>query len=137
MQWLMLQQGQAEDFVIATGRQHSVRHFVELAARELGIGIEWRGSGVDERGVIASTRGEQCDGARPGQTIVAVDPQYFRPTEVAALLGDAGKARERLGWTAQTSFEAMVREMVAHDLDGARRARLLQSHGYRVARSPE
>jgi GDPmannose 4,6-dehydratase len=137
MQWLMLQQGRAEDFVIATGRQHSVRHFIELAARELGIGIDWYGSGVDERGVIASARGEQCDGARVGQTIVAVDPQYFRPTEVAALLGDAGKARERLGWTAQTSFEAMVREMVAHDLDSARRARLLKAHGYHVAMSPE
>jgi GDPmannose 4,6-dehydratase len=137
MQWLMLQQPQAEDFVIATGRQHSVRHFVELAARELGIGIEWQGSGAGERGVIASTSGELCDGASVGQTIVAVDPRYFRPSEVAALVGDAGKARERLGWTARTSFEAMVREMVAHDLDSARRARLLKPHDSHAAMAPE
>jgi GDPmannose 4,6-dehydratase len=133
MQWLMLQQDQADDFVIATGRQHSVRQFVDAAAAELGIGIDWHGSGVDERGVIASARGELCDGASVGQTIVAVDPRYFRPAEVAALLGDAGKARERLGWSPRTSFEAMVREMVAHDLDSARRHKLLASHGYPVA----
>lgn len=137
MQWLMLQQDQPEDFVIATGRQHSVRHFVEVAARELGIEIAWQGSGLDERGVVASADGEQCDGVRVGQTIVAVDPQYFRPTEVDTLLGDAGKARERLGWTPQTSFEAMVREMVAHDLRCARRHKLLKSHGYQAALSME
>jgi GDPmannose 4,6-dehydratase len=137
MQWLMLQQERAEDFVIATGRQHSVRHFVATAARELGIEIAWHGSGVDERGVIASMAGGQCDGARIGQTIVAVDPQYFRPTEVASLRGDAGKARERLGWTARTSFESLVREMVAHDVACARRARLLKSHGYDTALAPE
>jgi GDPmannose 4,6-dehydratase len=133
MQWLMLQQDRAEDFVIATGRQHSVRQFVDVAAAELGIGIDWQGSGVDERGVIASASGELCDGARVGQAIVAVDPRYFRPAEVAALLGDAGKAHARLGWSPRTSFEAMVREMVAHDLDSARRHKLLASHGYPVA----
>jgi GDPmannose 4,6-dehydratase len=137
MQWLMLQQDQAEDYVIATGRQHSVRHFVEIAARELGMEIAWHGSGVNERGVISSIMGEKCTGASIGQTIVAVDPQYFRPTEVASLLGDAGKARERLGWTPRTSFEAMVQEMVAHDLDIARRHKLLASHGYNVAISLE
>jgi GDPmannose 4,6-dehydratase len=137
MQWLMLQQQQAEDFVIATGRQYSVRHFVETAARELGMEIAWHGSGVKERGVISSMMGEKCCGARIGQTVVAVDPQYFRPTEVESLLGDAGKARERLGWTPQTSFEAMVQEMVAHDLDTARRHKLLKSNGYNVAISQE
>ena len=137
MQWLMLQQSHAEDFVIATGRQYSVRHFVEVAARELGMEIEWEGSGVNERGVIASLRGEDCGGARIGQTIVAVDPKYFRPTEVETLLGDPTKARERLGWIPETSFESMVREMVAHDLDTARRHKLLKSHGYHVAISLE
>ncbi len=137
MQWLMMQQEQAEDYVIATGRQYSVRHFVEVAARELGIEIAWQGSGVNEYGIISSMIGEKCAGASVGQTIVAVDPQYFRPTEVETLLGDAGKARERLGWTPQTSFEAMVQEMVAHDLDTARRLKLLRSHGYDVAISLE
>jgi GDPmannose 4,6-dehydratase len=137
MQWLMLQQEQAEDYVIATGRQHSVRHFVEVAARELGMEIAWQGSGVNERGIISSMIGEKCSGASVGQTIVAVDPQYFRPTEVETLLGDASKARERLGWVPQTSFESMVQEMVEHDLDTARRHKLLQSHGYNVAISLE
>jgi GDPmannose 4,6-dehydratase len=137
MQWLMMQQEQAEDYVIATGRQYSVRHFVEVAARELGIEIAWHGSGVNEHGIISSMIGEKCAGASIGQTIVAVDPQYFRPTEVETLLGDASKARERLGWTPQTSFEDMVQEMVAHDLDTARRHKLLKSHGYDVAISLE
>jgi GDPmannose 4,6-dehydratase len=137
MQWLMLQQPHAEDFVIATGRQHSVRHFVEVAARELGMEIAWQGSGVNERGIISSMIGEKCGGARVGQAIVAIDPKYFRPTEVDTLLGDASKARERLGWTPQTSFESMVQEMVAHDLDTARRHKLLESHGYNVAISLE
>ena len=137
MQWLMLQQSHAEDFVIATGRQYSVRHFVEIAARELGMEIAWHGSGVNERGVVASVQGENCDGARIGQTIVSIDPKYFRPTEVETLLGDATKAREQLGWTPQTGFESMVQEMVAHDLDTARRNKLLKSHGYHVALSQE
>ena len=137
MQWLMLQQERPEDFVIATGRQYSVRHFVEVAAAELDIGIAWEGSGLDERGVISSITGEKCGGARIGQTIVAVDARYFRPTEVETLLGDPTKAREKLGWTPKTSFETMVREMVAHDLDTARRNRLIKSHGYSVAISLE
>jgi GDPmannose 4,6-dehydratase len=137
MQWLMLQQHAPEDYVIATGRQYSVRHFVEVAARELGIVIAWQGSGVDERGVVASVESEQAPGVAPGQTIVAIDPQYFRPTEVETLLGDPGKARRKLGWEPQTSFEAMVQEMVAHDLDTARRHKLLKSHGYNVAISLE
>jgi GDPmannose 4,6-dehydratase len=137
MQWLMLQQDQPEDFVIATGRQYSVRHFVEVAARELGIEIAWQGSGVNERGFISAVTGDKAPGVAVGQLIVAVDPQYFRPTEVETLLGDPGKARRRLGWEPQTSFEAMVQEMVQCDLDTARRHTLLKSHGYDVAISLE
>jgi len=137
MQWLMLQQDTAEDYVIATGRQYSVRRFVEIAAGELGIEIAWQGEGVHERGVIASVRGDKAPGVVAGQSIIAVDPQYFRPTEVETLLGDPGKARRRLGWEPWTSFEAMVQEMVAHDLDTARRHQLLASHGYNVAISLE
>ncbi len=137
MQWLMLQQDTPEDYVIATGRQYSVRHFVEVAARELGIEIAWQGEGVHERGVVAAIRGDKAPGVVVGQPIVAVDPQYFRPTEVETLLGDPGKARRRLGWEPRTSFEAMVQEMVAHDLETARRHKLLASHGYNVAISLE
>ena len=137
MQWLMLQQDKPEDFVIATGRQYSVRDFVETAARELGIEIAWQGQGVEERGLVASIRGEKAAGVVVGQPIVAVDPQYFRPTEVETLLGDPSRARERLGWEPTTSFAAMVQEMVAHDLESARRHKLLASHGYNVALSLE
>lgn len=133
MQWLMLQQDKAEDYVIATGRQYSVRHFVDVAAAELGIEIAWEGSGVAERGIIARISGDKASGARVGQAIVAVDPQYFRPTEVDTLLGDPRKAKDKLGWEPQTSFADMVSEMVAHDLDKARRHALLKSHGYDVA----
>jgi GDPmannose 4,6-dehydratase len=136
-QWLMLQQDTPEDFVIATGRQHSVRQFVEVAALELGIEIAWQGSGVKEHGVITRIEGDKAPGVAIGQPIIVVDPQYFRPTEVESLLGDPGKARRRLGWEPQTSFEAMVHEMVAHDLDTARRCKLLRSHGYNVAISLE
>jgi GDPmannose 4,6-dehydratase len=137
MQWLMLQQDGPEDYVIATGRQHSVRAFVELAARELGIDIAWQGEGAGERGIVAAVSGDKAPGVVPGQAIVAVDPQYFRPTEVDTLLGDPGKARRRLGWEPRISFEAMVQEMVASDLDTARRHQLLASHGYKVAISLE
>jgi GDPmannose 4,6-dehydratase len=137
MQWLMLQQDKPEDYVIATGRQYSVRYFVELAARELGIEIAWQGEGVNERGVVASISGDKAPGVVMGQPIVAIDPQYFRPTEVDTLLGDPGKARDRLGWEPRTTFEAMVQEMVACDLDTARRHKLLASHGYNVAISLE
>jgi GDPmannose 4,6-dehydratase len=137
MQWLMLQQDMPEDFVIATGRQYSVRHFVELAARELGMAIAWQGEGVHERGVVAAVDGDKAPGVVIGQPIIAVDPQYFRPTEVDTLLGDPGKARRRLGWEPRISFEAMVQEMVTQDLDTARRHQLLASHGYNVAISLE
>ena len=127
MMWLMLQQEEPEDYVVATGEHHSVREFVETAAAEVGITIEWRGGGVDERGIDTAT----------GRTIVAVDPRYFRPTEVEELLGDATKARERLGWRPRTTFEELVREMMASDLEEARRDRLCVESGYAVANRHE
>lgn len=137
MQWLMLQQHKPEDFVIATGVQYSVRHFVEIAARELGIEIEWQGKGIDEKGIIASIVGDKVTGAAVGQVVVAVDPKYYRPTEVETLLGDPTNARLKLGWTPRTSFEAMVQEMMEHDLNEARRQALLKSHGYAFSISLE
>ncbi len=119
MQWLMLQQDVPDDYVIATGKQFSVRQFVELSAKELGMTIEWRGSGVDEKGYDAA-----------GNCIVAVDPRYFRPTEVETLLGDPTKAREKLGWTPRVSFEELVAEMVREDLKTAERDELVKRHGF-------
>jgi GDPmannose 4,6-dehydratase len=119
MQWLMLQQEKPDDFVIATGEQHSVREFIEAAAREVGIAIAWRGKGKDEKGVDAD-----------GRVIVAVDPRYFRPTEVDSLLGDATKAREKLGWVPKIRFPDLVREMMREDLKAAERDELVKKHGY-------
>ncbi|HEY4542168.1 MAG TPA: GDP-mannose 4,6-dehydratase [Noviherbaspirillum sp.] len=121
MQWLMLQQDQPEDFVIATGVQYSVRDFVNAAAKELGMTITWRGEGVEEKGYDVH-----------GKCIVAVDPRYFRPAEVETLLGDATKAKTKLGWTPQTSFEDLVAEMVREDLKTAERDELVKKHGYNV-----
>lgn len=115
MQWLMLQQEKPEDFVIATGEQHSVREFVELSAAELGMTLRWEGSGVEERGILEAATAPHLQ-ERIGEEIVAVDPRYFRPTEVETLLGDASKAREKLGWTARTSFRDLVKEMTLADL---------------------
>jgi GDPmannose 4,6-dehydratase len=119
MMWLMLQQDEPEDFVIATGVQHSVRDFVDAAARELGIEISWKGKGVAERGFNGS-----------GKQIVAVDPRYFRPTEVESLRGDPTKARKKLGWTPKTTFDELVAEMVREDLKSAERDELITRHGY-------
>jgi GDPmannose 4,6-dehydratase len=117
-QWLMLQQAAPEDFVIATGHQRSIREFVELAAQVLSIKIRWAGEGVEEKGFD-----------RAGTCVVAVDPRYFRPTEVDSLLGDASKARERLGWKPQTSFPDLVTEMVREDLREAECEALLEASG--------
>ena len=125
MQWLMLQQDQAEDFVIATGVQYSVREFVDTAARELGMNIRWQGSGVDETGMLESGLPSQ-----QSQVIVRVDPRYFRPTEVETLLGDATKAREKLGWTPKITFHELVTEMVREDLKSAERDELIKEHGF-------
>ena len=120
MQWLMLQQEQPEDFVIATGEQYSVREFVEIAARELEMEIRWEGKDEQEKGYDTST----------GNCIVAVDPRYFRPTEVETLLGDPSKAKEKLGWTPTTTFAEMVKEMVQEDLKSANRDELIKKHGF-------
>ncbi|HEX9659924.1 MAG TPA: GDP-mannose 4,6-dehydratase [Rhodothermales bacterium] len=119
-QWLTLQQPEPEDFVIATGEQHSVRDFVDAACAELGINILWRGEGLNEQGYDAV-----------GKCIVAVDPRYFRPTEVDSLLGDASKARTKLGWRPRITFKALVAEMVSEDLKAAQRDELVKRHGHR------
>ena len=119
-QWLMLQQPQPEDFVIASGTQHSVRDFVDLAARKLGLKLKWSGKGLDEKAV---------DGA--GKVRVAVDPRYFRPAEVDTLLGDPSKAKSKLGWSAKVSFEQLVEEMASEDLKAAERDELVKRHGHR------
>jgi GDPmannose 4,6-dehydratase len=122
MQWLMLQQEKPDDFVIATGRQLSVRGFVELACREAGLGIRWEGAGATAKGIDPAS----------GKCIVAVDPDYFRPTEVDSLLGDAGKAAAKLGWRPTTTLEQLVKEMVAADLELARRDALASAHGFKI-----
>jgi GDPmannose 4,6-dehydratase len=122
MQWLMLQQDRPEDFVIATGEQHSVREFVSLAAESVGIRLRWEGEGVDEKGYDAAT----------GACLVAVDPRYFRPTEVETLLGDPTKAREQLGWVPRIGFQELVEEMMREDLKEAERDALCAHEGYRV-----
>jgi GDPmannose 4,6-dehydratase len=127
-QWLMLQQDCAEDFVIATGIQHSVREFVDGAASELGISIAWAGRGPDERGIVASAPDDSA--ARPGQHIVAIDARYFRPAEVETLLGDPGKAQQKLGWHARTDFDSLVREMMQADLKLAQREALIRDAGF-------
>lgn len=119
--WLMLQQTQAEDFVIATGQQHSVREFVQTAAREVGLEITFKGQGVDEKGYLPN-----------GKCIVAVDPRYFRPAEVESLLGHAEKAKTKLGWFAKTSFHALVKEMMQEDLKSAQRDELITNSGYKA-----
>ncbi len=126
-QWLMLQQEKPDDFVIATGEQHSVREFVAAAGAELDMRIEWQGHGVDEQGVDAKN----------GRAVVKVDPRYFRPTEVETLLGDPSKARAILGWKLEHSFEDLVREMVASDLEIARRDAVIAREGFKTYRYSE
>jgi GDPmannose 4,6-dehydratase len=121
-QWLMLQQQTPEDFVIATGKQHSVRDFVTATGARLGMRIEWKGSGVDEEGIDKKT----------GRTLVRVDPRYFRPTEVETLLGDPTKAKQKLGWAAEVTFDQLVTEMVAADLDAAKRDAMISKEGYKI-----
>jgi len=137
MQWMMLQQDEPEDFVIATGVQHSVREFVVMAARELGVELHFQGSGVDEKGIVDFIDGDKAPALKPGDEIIAVDPRYFRPTEVEALLGDPSRARERLGWVPEISVQEMCAEMVAADLHEARRHALLKVHGYELPISVE
>ena len=119
MQWLMLQQDKPQDFVIATGQQYSVREFVQRCAELLELDLTWQGSGVEEKAIDKS-----------GKVVVAVDPRYFRPTEVETLLGDPSKAKHELGWTPRTSFDELVQEMVDADLKSAQRDALVRQHGF-------
>ena len=133
MQWLMLQQESPEDFVIATGVQHSVRDFVNGAAAELGVGLRWDGSGVEEIGVVERVPGAGTGNVmKAGDVIVRVDPRYFRPTEVETLLGDPTKAKEELGWEPKTTFSELVAEMMRFDLEDARRDELCKNEGFTV-----
>jgi GDPmannose 4,6-dehydratase len=133
MQWMMLQQEQPKDYVIATGVQYSVRQFVDMAARELGITLAFEGQGIDEKAVVQAVEGDKAPAVKPGDVIVAVDPRYFRPAEVESLLGDPSKAKADLGWVPQITLQEMIEEMVARDLEDAKRHALLKIHGYHVA----
>lgn len=139
--WLVLQQRQPDDYVIATGHQYSVRQFVELAFKEVGVKLDWKGKGVKEKGIVSSISSKQKS-LRPthlkvGDVVVEIDSRYFRPTEVETLLGDATKARRKLGWKPEVSFKELVAEMVAVDLKEAERDRLCKREGYKVMRFHE
>jgi len=137
MQWMMLQQDQSEDFVIATGEQYSVRQFIEWSAQELGITIKFEGQGVDEKGIIAAIEGDKAPALKVGDVIVQIDPRYFRPAEVETLLGDPTKAKQKLGWTPEIIVQEMCAEMVAEDLKIAQRHALLKQHGHDLPVSVE
>ncbi len=137
MQWMMLQQDQPEDFVIATGVQYSVRQFIEWSAAELGIKLRFEGQGVDEVGIIDSIEGANAPALKPGQIVVRIDPRYFRPTEVETLLGDPSKAKAKLGWTPEITVQQMCAEMVAADLQAAKQHALLKANGFVVNVSVE
>ena len=132
MQWMMLQQKQADDFVISTGKQISVREFVVMSAQKLGIELAFSGKGVDEVATVASIISDDAQALRVGDVIVRVNPRYFRPAEVETLLGDPSKAKELLGWVPEITVEQMCAEMVAHDLDQAKQKALLKEHGFKV-----
>lgn len=137
MQWMMLQQEQPEDFVIATGVQFSVRQFIVWSAMQLGIELRFEGSGVDEKGIVASINGNQAPQLKEGDVIVRVDPRYFRPTEVETLLGDPTNAKKILGWTPEITVQEMCQEMVKADLEIATRLALLRLHGFKSTISVE
>lgn len=137
MQWMMLQQEQPEDFVIATGKQYSVRQFIQWSAEELGIKLRFEGEGVNETAVVAEVTGDLAPAVKVGDILVRVDPRYFRPTEVETLLGDPSYAKQKLGWVPEITTQEMCAEMVAHDLDQAKRHALLQSHGHHISVSTE
>jgi len=130
MQWMMLQQDEPDDFVIATGVQYSVRQFIQWSAAELGITMRFEGEGLEEKGIIASIDGDKAPALNVGDVIVQIDPRYFRPAEVETLLGDPSKAKKELGWTPEITVQEMCEEMVAADLKVAQRHALLKSHGH-------
>jgi GDPmannose 4,6-dehydratase len=137
MQWMMLQQDQAEDFVIATGAQFSVREFITWSAAHLGITLRFEGNGVDEIGIVDVVEGNDAPAVKAGDILVRIDPRYFRPAEVETLLGDPTKAKDRLGWVPEISAQEMCEEMVAADLHTAKRYALLKKHGYELPVSVE
>ncbi|UWQ77958.1 GDP-mannose 4,6-dehydratase [Leisingera sp. S132] len=137
MQWMMLQQEAADDFVIATGQQYTVRQFIQWAAAELGIMLEFSGTGVEEIATVAAIEGDQAPALKPGDVVMRIDPRYFRPAEVETLLGDPSKAKEKLGWVPEITVKEMCAEMIAEDLHTARRHALLKEHGYEMPVSLE
>lgn len=137
MQWMMLQQNQPEDFVIATGVQYSVRQFIQWSAQELGITLRFEGRGVNEVGVVEKIEGDKAPAPQIGQTIVRIDPCYFRPTEVETLLGDISKAKRKLGWVPEITVQQMCHEMIVNDLREAKRHALLKEKGFPVSVSIE
>lgn len=137
MQWMMLQQDEPEDFVIATGVQYSVREFIQWSAAELGIFLSFRGQGVEECAVVDAVTGDKALAVKPGDVVMRIDPRYFRPAEVETLLGDPTKAKEKLGWVPEITAQEMCAEMVAEDLKAARRHRLLRENGLDLPVSQE
>lgn len=137
MQWMMLQQDAAQDFVIATGVQYSVREFITWSAQELGVTLEFTGEGVDEIATVAAVDGDKAPALKPGDVVMRIDPRYFRPAEVETLLGDPAKAKAELGWVPEITTQQMCAEMVAEDLKTARRHALLKEHGYDLPVSVE
>lgn len=137
MQWMMLQQEHPEDYVIATGVQYSVREFISKSAQQLGITLEFKGRGVEEKAIVVQVDGNKAPGIKIGDIIVQVDARYFRPTEVETLLGDPSKAKEKLGWVPEITLDEMIAEMVEYDLQQAKQHALLKKHGYSVSLGKE
>jgi GDPmannose 4,6-dehydratase len=137
MQWMMLQQDQAEDFVVASGVQYSVRQFIQWSAEELGVTLKFEGCGVNETAIVVAIQGDKAPGLKVGDVVVKIDPRYFRPTEVETLLGDPSKAKAKLGWEPKITVQEMCAEMVAADLEEAQKHALLKKHGYQLNVSVE
>jgi GDPmannose 4,6-dehydratase len=137
MQWMMLQQEAAEDFVIATGTQYTVRQFIQWSAAELGVTLRFEGEGLNEKAIVQSIIGSNANALKVGDVVIKIDPRYFRPTEVETLLGDPSKAKNKLGWVPEITAQEMCREMVAHDLSEAKQNALLKANGYSVNLSVE
>ena len=132
MQWMMLQQEAAEDFVIATGTQYTVRQFIQWSAAELGVTLRFEGEGLNEKAIVQSITGSNANALKVGDVVIKIDPRYFRPTEVETLLGDPSKAKNKLGWVPEITTQEMCREMVAHDLSEAKQNVLLNANGFDV-----
>ena len=137
MQWLMLQQDQPEDFVIATGMQYSVREFIVKSAQQLGLTLHFEGKAEQEVGIVQGIEGDHAPALKAGDVLVRIDPRYYRPTEVETLLGDPSRAKVKLGWTPEITLDQMIAEMVRHDLNQAQQHALLQKHGFAVSLGKE